>query len=137
MRPNPPPNPIPLPYATANPWQWAPTPDSDAAFRKETRGSAPPSRVLPGVAAVDAPIQQTFDNVSGSLLIYRLVGHRLSIPCWLAVVATGLLPTCRATSRLRGWRRAHRNLCPACGYDLRATPQRCPECGAVPAESSS
>lgn len=58
------------------------------------------------------------------------------IDYWVLAVLAGLLPAAVALHRV--WRRIaerrRRNvgLCPACGYDLRATPDRCPECGASP-----
>jgi hypothetical protein len=60
-------------------------------------------------------------------------------PHWSLATLFALLPTWRLISAiLRTRRRAKRQrlgLCPTCGYDLRASPERCPECGAFATET--
>jgi hypothetical protein len=53
----------------------------------------------------------------------------LFVPYWFLVVLSvaSALTVSRGTSRER--RRTRAGCCLICGYDLRATPQRCPECG--------
>jgi hypothetical protein len=53
----------------------------------------------------------------------------LILPHWFAI-ALGATPTMLLSLRLvRRGRRAASGRCATCGYDLRATPERCPECG--------
>ena len=66
-----------------------------------------------------------------------LTDLNLIMPVWLPVALFVLLPA-RWISLQRGrWRRERRaslGLCSKCGYDIRATKDRCPECGTpVPA----
>jgi hypothetical protein len=69
-----------------------------------------------------------FDHVSmyaGSHSYIIAAPHAM----WATVAA---MPTLTLAVRwVRKRRRAGRGLCPSCGYDLRATPDRCPECGCV------
>jgi hypothetical protein len=61
----------------------------------------------------------------------------LVAPWYWLVLFTAVLPLTWTglffTRRYRRGRALKLHLCPACGYDLRATPDRCPECGALSA----
>lgn len=83
--------------------------------------------VWPGIGMVWA---------SGTLAWARF--HVVMLPAWLLCGLTVLLPGWWfVSSRARRRRRVRRdhNLCLRCGYDLRASTDRCPECGApIPGE---
>jgi len=56
------------------------------------------------------------------------IGCTIRIPHWLLALAFLLPPFWWMTERRRQ-RRWRLGLCQKCGYDLRASPERCPECG--------
>lgn len=53
----------------------------------------------------------------------------LFVPDWAVGAATAALPMLHLFGRRSAKRRQAQGLCRRCGYDLRATPERCPECG--------
>ena len=58
----------------------------------------------------------------------------VGVPYWAAAAALATWPAWyvwRVRRQQRELDRRRRGLCPVCGYDLRASPGRCPECGAA------
>jgi hypothetical protein len=55
--------------------------------------------------------------------------RKIVVPCWLVALLLSIPPAAQAWRFIVARRRRNTGLCPRCGYDLRATPDRCPECG--------
>ncbi len=60
---------------------------------------------------------------TGGIFFKLLVSH------WLIAMVAGMIFLLAIQPDWRRHRRRAKGLCPACGYDLRASPNRCPECG--------
>jgi len=61
-------------------------------------------------------------------------GRSIFIPDWFFCMAFALMPLVSILRIRKNARRVRNGLCATCGYDLRASPDRCPECGTVPKE---
>jgi hypothetical protein len=57
------------------------------------------------------------------------------VPLWvpLLILCGAVALFRRSAKRSLREQRRRAGACPHCGYDLRATPERCPECGTIPA----
>jgi hypothetical protein len=62
----------------------------------------------------------------------RRYGQFVAFPHADLCLVTGILPATWMFVTIRRRRRSQSGACEICGYDLRATPDRCPECGTIP-----
>src|SRR5688572_23494893 len=58
-------------------------------------------------------------------------------PYWSLLLIAASVPAAQLLSLHRARRRTRHALCPNCGYDLRASPERCPECGFTPTANTA
>jgi len=66
---------------------------------------------------------------TGPYVPTTVMNRVVMVPWYAVTLLAATLPAVWARRMIRRRRRQSRGTCVACGYDLRATPGRCPECG--------
>lgn len=90
-----------------------------------------PASTRHGFGAVSTTLPVSYDGGQSATVIGLTA---VTIPTYMLALLTALLPTVWISIAWRQERvrnRTKRGLCPRCGYDLRASPERYPECGAA------
>jgi hypothetical protein len=147
-------------YRTADAWGWAWTKGavqagtahgrlrvSELRLLDESRYGPPwfqhvsyPARMDPPTGRLPARLSNLGFGYERTHVARNHDARVVLVPLWVIFVATAALPGRWVVLQRRRARerRAGHVPCPKCGYDLRATPERCPECGtAMTARSSS
>jgi hypothetical protein len=83
-------------------------------------------------------VEHSGDGISWGGFAYRTawagaqtVNHAFILPCWFLLSVLVVSPVALIARRWVWRARRRAGACAMCGYDLRATPQRCPECGTM------
>jgi hypothetical protein len=102
------------------------TPGYDRIWASATNEAAKEGSVL-GVAYLVKSTPTSPTSASGMRIYGRFV--MLAVPYPYLLLASGAAAAWSVHALRRHRRRSRAGECANCGYDLRATPDRCPECG--------